>query len=146
MEQEKTRFGKLTLNYKSDEKSFHCTCDCGLKIILTSEQLEQATCCGCTKRRIIRAAVGMSDDSYMANEMPSDKIPDGRGVNFDKKKGKWRARVTFQSKEYHLGYFATKEKALAVKQEADRNLNIDFLDWFNKVIKKIRTSVKDNCL
>jgi hypothetical protein len=56
---------------------------------------------------------------------------EGRGINHDSKKGKWRARITYQSKEYHLGYFADKETAVAARKEAENNLNGDFIEWLS---------------
>jgi hypothetical protein len=56
---------------------------------------------------------------------------EGRGINYDSKKGKWRARITYQSKEYHLGYFADKETAVAARKEAESNLSADFIEWLS---------------
>ena len=57
---------------------------------------------------------------------------DERGVRFEKGKNKWRVRVTFQSKEYHLGYYAEKDDALKIRQEAENHLNSGFIEWYNK--------------
>jgi hypothetical protein len=137
LENIQTRFGKLTLNYISDENNYHCECDCGTKVILTKEQLDRADSCGCEKRKYWLSLNGMSDDGYTAiNQNHTVKYSENRGVNFDKRKNKWRVRITYRSKEYHLGYFAEKEDALKRRQEAERSLNSNFIEWYNSVCKK----------
>jgi len=104
MESNQTRFGKLALSYISDENNYHCTCDCGMKIILTKEQFETKNSCGCEIRKLLWAASGKSDEEFEVNTLARSitiGYSEGRGVNFDKKKNKWRVRITFQSKEYH---------------------------------------------
>ena len=142
MENNKTNFGKLTFNYKSDENSYHCSCACGNKIILTKEQMESKNSCGCEIRKLIWAACGKSGDEHEFDTKQFSTVftgySDERGVKFEKGKNKWRVRVTFQGKEYHLGYHEEKNAALALRQEADIHLNGDFISWYNDVYKATR--------
>ena len=139
MERIQTNFGKLTLNYMSDENSYHCSCECGNKVILTKEQLESRTSCGCEIRKLIWAASGKSSEDFEFNTpmIPTASVgySEDRGVRFEKGKNKWRVRVTFQSKEYHLGYYAEKEAALEIRREAENHLNSDFIEWYNRTFK-----------
>jgi hypothetical protein len=136
LQNSKTNFGKLTFNYKSDENSYHCSCACGNKIILTKEQLESKNSCGCEARKLIWAACGKSGDEFEFDSkiLPTPQVgyADERGVRFEKGKGKWRVRVTFQGKEYHLGYYSEKDAALEVRREAEVHLNSDFIEWYTK--------------
>jgi hypothetical protein len=102
---EKKQFGLLTLNYVSDEVNFHCTCDCGTKIILNEEQLNRMRSCGCESRKALLAQTNIADDTSEMEKLYQLASTEVRGVNFEPSKGKWRAWVTFQSKEYHLIYF-----------------------------------------
>ena len=139
LERDQTNFGKLTLNYMSDENSYHCSCECGNKIILTKEQLESRNSCGCEIRKLIWAASGKSSEDFEFNTPMVPATPvgysDERGVRFEKGKNKWRVRVTFQAKEYHLGYYAEKEAALEMRREAENHLNSDFIEWYNRTFK-----------
>jgi hypothetical protein len=59
-----------------------------------------------------------------------------RGVNFEPGKNKWRVRIPYRSKEYHLGYFVEKDDAIKRRAEAESHLNGDFIGWYNKVYRK----------
>ena len=45
------------------------------------------------------------------SKIRSDSTSKIKGVNWFKPKQKWRARVSLNKKEYHFGYFLTKEEA-----------------------------------
>ena len=142
MENIKTRYGKLTFNYASDENSYHCSCACGNKVILTKKQLERMDSCGCETRKLLWVASGKSGEEYENMLIPATQstanLSENRGVKFEKGKNKWRVRVTFQSNEYHLGYYEDKDAALAKRREAEVHLNGDFLWWYNEVYKATR--------
>jgi hypothetical protein len=56
------------------------------------------------------------------------------GINFEK--GKWRTRIRFYGKDYHLGYHDDKMSALQRRIEAEAHtVDGDFLEWFNAVVK-----------
>jgi hypothetical protein len=40
-----------------------------------------------------------------------------KGVSFDKRENKWRARITIDNKDIHLGYFNNIEDAIKKRQE-----------------------------
>jgi hypothetical protein len=130
VQDKKTRFGKLTVTYIEDENNIHCTCECGTRIIVAEHQLNDNSSCGCIYRKYLLSLAGVDDDEDNIKRRQVE-YPEGRGINFDKKKNKWQARITYQSKEYHLGYFPDKETALVVRKEAETNMNTNFVDWFN---------------
>jgi hypothetical protein len=49
-----------------------------------------------------------------------------RGVNFHKGMNKWRAYITFNKRQIHLGYFDTPEEAAAVYEKNAKNLFGEF--------------------
>jgi len=130
MENSQTRFGKLTLNY-IDKNDHYCVCDCGIRIILTKEQLDKNRHCGCEYRKYLLALSGKEDDKHELEQTQTTTYSENRGVNFEK--NKWRARITFQTKVYHLGYFSSKEAAIEMRKEAEHNLNNNnFIEWYNQ--------------
>jgi hypothetical protein len=50
-----------------------------------------------------------------------------RGVTFNK--GKWRARIHYGGKRLHLGYFETREEALAFYKQASKDLYGEFSSY-----------------
>ena len=42
-----------------------------------------------------------------------------KGVSLDKRRNKWRARVNIDGKEKSLGYYKTKEEAIAARKQAE---------------------------
>lgn len=49
-----------------------------------------------------------------------------KGVGFDKKSGKWRARISLNSESILLGFFNTPEKAAKAYEAAAMDLHKDF--------------------
>lgn len=45
-----------------------------------------------------------------------------RGVAFSETLGKWRAQITFQKKNHHLGLFQTKDEAVSARRAAEMEL------------------------
>ena len=131
MQNEKKRFGKLVVNYYTDENNYYCVCDCGNKIIIAKNQLHDNSSCGCVNRFLFLSLVGALDEGNTLKANQPLEFNEGRGISFDKKKGKWRSRIVYQSKEYHLGYFTDKETALEVRKVAESNLSNDFIGWYN---------------
>ena len=49
-----------------------------------------------------------------------------KGVNFDKRRKQWRARISCNGKRYELGFFDTKEEAKQARFEAEEKLHGEF--------------------
>ena len=136
MENIKQRYGKIKVNYIEDEDNIHCICDCGSKFILTSKQIQEEgrESCGCTIRQLLLAQVGKTDDDFkwVGDILAKEKTANDNssiGISYSKEKKKWRARITFQKKEFNLGYFVDKEDAIAIRKEAEENEG-NFLEWY----------------
>jgi len=137
----KVKSNNLTLEYTGDDGSYHCICVCGTKLIVSEEQLSRMSSCGCIERNILMARLNLSSEAMDMDKfnLPQQTMPpqnEARGVNFEASKNKWRARIKYRTKEYHLGYFTEKEDALKRKQEAENNLQGDFIGWYNKTYQK----------
>ena len=49
-----------------------------------------------------------------------------KGVNFDKSRQKWRARISCNGQRFELGFFNTKEEAIQARYEAEDKLHGEF--------------------
>ena len=45
-----------------------------------------------------------------------------KGVNFDKSRNLWRARLSYKGKRYELGFFDSFEEAVIARKNAEENL------------------------
>lgn len=50
-----------------------------------------------------------------------------RGVSFDRERGLWEAYVSHGGRKYHLGRFASREDAAAIRRERERELFGEFV-------------------
>ena len=132
--------GKLILDYTDGEGLHHCICSgCGLRTIFTDEQYKEGNSCACEARKLLLAQTNIVDDnSEMIRAMNTfSTSQQGRGINFDK--GKWRVRITFQSKEYNLGYCLEKNDAVALRKEAEEKINDGvFMEWYENTVQKTK--------
>lgn len=65
--------------------------------------------------------VGFHENSR--NKMISSRNKSGKsGVDYVKRDGRWRARISDGSKNIHLGYFETLDEAIAARSAAERAL------------------------
>ena len=52
--------------------------------------------------------------------------------------GTYRSYISYKRKQYTLGYFDTVEEAAAIRKEAEKHINSDFLEWYeeNRFIRR----------
>lgn len=62
----------------------------------------------------------------MNRDIRSNNTSGCTGVNFDKRSGKWRARIKINGREIELGKFKEKEDAIKVRKEAEEKY---FGEW-----------------
>lgn len=136
---------------------WRCRCDCGKEVIANGRHLREGRINSCED--VIRN----SQKSYMeiGNEFKKENIlKEGtrldylsgiskantsgvRGVNFSKSKNKYRARIYFKGKEYHLGYFNTVEKAELARKKAEEKYFKPILEKYNYKSKKERKNEEE---
>ena len=58
----------------------------------------------------------------------SDNLSGVRGVYYDGKRGKYRARIKFKRKIYNLGYFTNLEDAIKARKRAEEDIFEAFLE------------------
>ena len=74
--------------------------------------------------------------TYQENNFNSiirrDNISGTKGISFHKQTNKWRARITINNKEIHLGLFENIEDAIKARQEKAKELFGEFLNSCEK--------------
>ena len=141
------RFGRLEVIALSDKRGsrgnrtvplWECRCDCG-KItykatdILKNDEISMCNDCRgkyATERMREKAGyVGGTQISRIKNDTPGVSNTSGvRGVYFDKKSNKWRARLRFQGKIYNLGSYSGFEDAVKARKQAEDDIYGKFLE------------------
>jgi hypothetical protein len=83
---------------------------------------------------------GNRSDNRMTNLRSVTKAENARrkiqkvemsGVNFCTRRNLWRARITFNYQEKHLGYFTTKDAAIAARETANASLGFTYYQGEN---------------
>lgn len=139
------RFGALTVLEKTEEVVIHgrtksplwkCRCDCGNITFVRLDSLTSGATrsCGChmeDKIEKMRTAAGYVDGTQISRIR---KIPQTSnnssgivGVYWDKRSGKWRARLGFKGTVYHLGSYSDLLNAVAVRKQAEQIIFGEFL-------------------
>lgn len=129
-------FGFLTAikpTEKSSDKGilWECKCKCGNVVYVPTRKLtnKDIRSCGCMgeveKEQHTKITWVVNGQA-----LRPDNTSGHRGVN--RANGKWGARITFKKKEYWLGTFDKKEDAIAAREEAEKHLYSDFLEWYKQ--------------
>lgn len=68
----------------------------------------------------------------------SDSTTGVTGVDFDKRRNKWRARINFKKKSIHLGYFDEFKYAVLARHEAEKEYYGEFRSYdVDKQVEKL---------
>jgi hypothetical protein len=137
------KFGKLTViklvNPESNTgyKKYECVCECGGKITTSTNSLRKgrSTTCGCSRLNIFkRLKPYLVENTLLPNLTNKTRVTSTTGV-----KGvtitnseKYRARIKFKSKEYHLGVFDTLEEAAKSRKVAEDKYFKPILEKYSK--------------
>ena len=143
------KFGLLTVNgitdktiYKGKRRLYlwECTCECGEVVYKHTNQLHSYNNHGCrkcmNKYRISKMNKGaeFQDGTQVSKirNVPTESKRNRsgiRGVYFEQ--GKWRARLKFSGKFYHLGCYNTIEEAAAARKKGEQEIYGKYLDSLN---------------
>lgn len=141
------KIGSLTVLGRSEKygsrgkrktQLWECLCDCG-KItykatdVLTNPDISM--CSDCAAKYAIpkaRAAAGYVDGTQISrikNINPvSDNISGIKGVYYERRTGKYRARLQFKGKTYSFGAYSTPEEAAEARRLGEFNIFGEFLE------------------
>ena len=111
-------------------------CDCGNYIELNPAYVNNGIykSCGCiaSKAAAQNLAANCIEETNISKIKPHKPIETNKsgvtGVFWDNRSGKWKAKITFQKKSRHLGYFDNFEDAVKARQRAEEELFEPFLE------------------
>lgn len=144
------RFGKLVAKYyvKSGKYGaiWHCECDCGGTIdtyvsYLTSCNVTSCKCNEINNRKkqnekLHNMIVEDTNVGIIKKTEPNKNTTTGiRGVSWCSSKQKYIATITFQKKTYYLCSSEKIEICKQARQEAEKHLFGNFLEWYEKEYK-----------
>lgn len=146
------RIGTLTVLERSDryatrgkrtQQLWKCVCDCGEVTYKATDVLtnpDRSMCRACAGKygaEKARANVGYAEGTQLAKirveSDKSDNLSGVRGVYYDGKRGKYRARIKFKRKIYNLGYFTNLEDAVKARKHAEEEYFERFLETHEAV-------------
>lgn len=125
-----------------------CDCDCGTKdVIVNSHELltKNKRSCGCLQKEVNKAVgsknfetakkymnVQGTDINKIIAGNRSDNKSGVRGVHYRQKDNAWEAKIFFKGKSYYLLQSKDKEKAIAARKAAEKEIYGDFLQWYKE--------------
>ena len=141
------RFGHLTVLGRSGRTGprgsrrsplWECQCDCGEITYKASDSLNedrQSTCHLCAARNameVARKAAGYMGGTQVSRikdmKLTAANSSGVRGVYFDKKSNRWRARLRFRGKIMSFGSYERFEDAVAARRAAEKEYFGAFLE------------------
>lgn len=148
------KIGKLTVLERSDQYAtrgkrknqlWKCLCDCGAITYKATDTLTNPEISMCKKCAGIYAAAKARDNAgfeggtqlakIKIESDKSDNLSGVRGVYYDGKTGKYRARLKFRRKLYNLGYFTNLEDAVKARKLAEEQIFEKFLETHEATTK-----------
>lgn len=132
------RFGKLTVRCRSDKRGsrgartvplWECLCDCGELVYRATDSLVGtgncmcAVCASAKNTAKARSQAGFADGTQISrirNIDPASSNASGvRGVYFDRRSNKWRARLKFRGQLMNFGSYENLNDAVKARREAE---------------------------
>lgn len=122
-------FGKLTaiqpLSEIGNQTKWFCQCDCGSQTIVYYYNLKNGhtQSCGCLKEVSPLTIInGTALELIKSTTVNRNNTSGYRGVSRCHNSTRWRADITFQGEQYHLGNFDSREGAYEARLEAEERL------------------------
>lgn len=141
------RIGKLTVVGRSDKYAprgnrrtqlWECRCDCGEITYKATDTLTNpavSMCQNCAAEYAIthaRANLGFEGGTQITKiknrKEESDNMTGVRGVYFERKTNKYRARLRFRGKVYNLGSYYKLEDAIKARRRGEEEIYDKFLE------------------
>ncbi|MBO5036736.1 MAG: AP2 domain-containing protein [Clostridia bacterium] len=140
-------FGKLTVIRLSDKRGsrgkrttplWECRCECGAITYKASDTLNNpemsmcAECAGKYSAEKAREGAGFVDGTQISRivnpKLTASNSSGFRGVYYDKRSNKWRARLKFKGKTMSFGSYYDFDEAVAARKQAERIYFGEFLE------------------
>ena len=89
-------------------------------------------CAGKYAWQKMREKAGFVDGTQISRitstKLSATNTSGARGVYWDKKSNKWRARLRFKGKAYHFGMYANFDDAVKARKEGEQRIYGEFLN------------------
>ncbi|MGL4547379.1 homing endonuclease associated repeat-containing protein [Eubacterium aggregans] len=150
------RFGELIVidviirKNKYYEHYYICKCDCGNVVEIQRRRVRSggALTCGHNRDSILKNGKGISkklhvDGTYISaidgtRKLNKNNTTGHVGVSYSERLGGlYRAYINFKRKQYDLGLYERKEDAIKAREEAEKEIYGNFLEWYEKEYPKI---------
>lgn len=132
-------FGRLKVIEPVDKHGTNvvwlCECECGKTVTATVNDLHNGNVqsCGCLRDEIIKDLYKEKTAVWKLTSKPQSNNTSGKtGVYYDKSRQRWIAIITFKCKSIHLGRYKDKIEAIRAREEAEKHIFGDFLDWYKE--------------
>ncbi len=141
------RFGKLVVLGRSNKRGnrgartvplWECQCDCGNIVYKATDTLtnpDVSMCNDCAKKyasQKMRENAGFVDGTQLSklqsNSNYSTNSSGVKGVYFDRRTGKWRARLRFKRKLMNFGSYTSLDDAIEARKKAEESVFAEFLE------------------
>lgn len=146
------KVGMVTVE-KLENGKFICICDCGQRCIKTKQQIANNqsahNSCGCMQKEAVKKTLKETNEKYVVEhtnirliekslngELQPNNTSGHTGVSYDKSIKVWKAFIKFKGKTYYLGSSKNYDYCVALREEAEKRIFGDFLEWYNNNIKK----------
>ena len=143
------RFGKLTVLAPAENigsrTAWLCRCDCGREAVVPTRRLRDGrrTSCGCGKdglnevpgeagRASLTFVDGTCVEMIRAGTVRSTNTSGVPGVEWWKRRGRWRATICFKGARYYLGSYTRFEDAVQARKRAEEELYQPFLAEYDQ--------------
>lgn len=145
------RFGRLVILGRSDQRGsrgartvplWECQCDCGAITYKATDTLtnsDVSMCTECLKTYApekMREKAGFVDGTQITKlKLETTKSTNAsgiRGIYYDRKTGKYRARLKFKGKLLNFGSYSTLNEAIEAREKAAEAYYAEYLDLLKK--------------
>ena len=131
------RYGQLTVLRPAesigDKTTWLCRCDCGNEVVVKTRYLRSGhvKSCGCKRAEGIGSHLNYIDGTCVemlrAKTVRSNNTSGVPGVDWQKKRGRWRASICFKGQRYFLGSYELFDEAVQARRLAEAKLHDEFL-------------------
>lgn len=135
-------FGKLRaiqpMAELSNQTKWLCQCECGNQAIVYYYNLRNGhtQSCGCLKAISPLTIVnGTAIELIKSTTVNSNNTSGFRGVSRCHNSPKWRADITFQGEQLHLGNYDTREAAHEARQAAEKQFYTPLISQYDNMCK-----------
>lgn len=155
------RFGRLIALEPTDKHLcnsviWKCRCDCGKTAEVAAINLRNGNTrsCGCLSAEVhsekcsdLRKKLELDyiDGTQVTHLMqpPSKANTSGKtGVSWDKSCQLWKSNITFKGKRYYLGSSKDVAYAASLREEAEKRVHGEFLDWYYTIFPERKRNRK----